>query len=150
MNVDGYHLKLRVNANGVDLNRNFPTKNWVPTFKEKKYFPGDKPNSEPEVQAIVKLLADYPPQKIITFHSLIPNQINFDGPGKALAEAMAHHNTYPVTQHIGYTTPGSLGAYAGSERSIPVITYELLEKIDPDTAWKESVEALVAAIRFEL
>ncbi|HLD73277.1 MAG TPA: DUF2817 domain-containing protein, partial [Bdellovibrionota bacterium] len=32
LNPDGFYLKTRVNANKVDLNRNFPTKNWSGKF----------------------------------------------------------------------------------------------------------------------
>jgi len=148
VNPDGYQLKIRVNANGVDLNRNFPTKDWAPKSSEKKYFPGKRAGSEPEVCAIMKLIGNLPPQKIISFHSLIPHQLNFDGPGRLLAEAMAQCNHYPVTSHIGYSTPGSLGAYAGTERNIAVVTYELPEKISPQNAWKESLEAIRMAIHF--
>lgn len=33
LNPDGMQLKTRTNSNGVDLNRNFPTKNWELTEK---------------------------------------------------------------------------------------------------------------------
>jgi len=150
VNPDGYQAKTRVNANKIDLNRNFPTKNWTSEAPEPKYNPGQKPNSEPEVQAMVKLIEDFFPQKIISFHSLIPHQLNTDGPAKALAEAMARLNGYPVTPNIGYPTPGSLGAYAGEERKIAMITYELPEKISSKKAWEGSLEAILEAIRFSL
>ena len=150
INPDGYEAKNRVNGHGVDLNRNFKTKDWVSTSKESRYYPGPHSDSEPETQALVKLIKEYPPKKIISFHSLIPHQINYDGPAKALAEAMSQKNNYPVTENIGYPTPGSLGSYAGIERNIPVITYELPEKITPREAWKESFEAILVAISYKL
>jgi len=148
VNIDGCLAKTRVNTNGVDLNRNFPTKNWSPDASEKKYFPGERANSEPEVRGIVKLIDDYPPKKIFTLHSLIPHQINYDGPAKALAEVMSKVNGYPVTDEIGYHTPGSLGEYAGEEKKIPVITYELPEKISPEKAWTDSLDAFLKAFRY--
>lgn len=150
VNPDGFSAKTRVNANGVDLNRNFPTKDWIATASQPRYHPGPKPNSEPEVQALVRLIDEKPPKKIISFHSLNPRQINYDGPAKKLAEAMAQLNGYPVTHTIGYPTPGSLGSYAGKEKNIVVVTYELAEKISVQQAWKESSEAIFEAIQFPL
>jgi len=147
VNPDGFGAKTRGNANGVDLNRNFPTKDWTPQASQPRYHPGPKPNSEPEVRAIVKLIEEKPPTKIISFHSLNPHQINYDGPAKKLAEAMAQFNGYPVSGSIGYPTPGSLGSYAGKEKNIAVITYELPEKISVQQAWKESSEAIFEAIQ---
>src|SRR3989338_768363 len=150
VNPDGYKNKTRVNSHKVDLNRNFPTKDWTKEALEPKYYPGPKPASEPEVRAILDLMDQFYPQKIISFHSLIPHQLNYDGPAKKLAEAMSCYNHYPVTDHIGYPTPGSLGNYAGQERNIALITYELPEKISKEKSWEESKEALLEAIRFVL
>ncbi|MBI3019202.1 MAG: murein peptide amidase A [Deltaproteobacteria bacterium] len=147
-NPDGFKNQTRVNAHKVDLNRNFPTKDWTSKASQPKYYPGPNPGSEPEVQAFVNLIQESKPHKIISFHSLNPHQINYDGPAHKLAHAMAKHNGYPVTEDIGYSTPGSLGSYAGREKKIAVITYELPEKISPEKAWKESVEAILEAIRF--
>lgn len=154
VNPDGYKNQTRVNANKVDLNRNFPTKDWVSKASQQsslvKYFPGHKAASEPETCAIIELIEKTKPTKIISFHSLIPHQLNYDGPAKELAYAMSRHNQYPVTENIGYPTPGSLGNFAGRERKIAVITYELPEKIDLKTAWKEAQEALKEVIFFSL
>ncbi len=38
---------------------------------------------------------------------------------------MSQETGYKITEDIGYPTPGSLGAYAGQERGIPTITYEI-------------------------
>ena len=51
--------------------------------------------------------------------------INVNGHCAAQAEVLRDITGYPIEQDIGYPTPGSLGTYAGMERNIPTITYEL-------------------------
>ena len=150
VNPDGYKNRTRVNANLCDLNRNLPSRDWKSSADQPRYYPGLAPASEPETQAIVDLIEQTRPKKIISFHSLTSNQINYDGPAQKLAQAMARHNLYPVTDDIGYPTAGSLGSYAGRDKNIAVITYELLEKISPDDAWSEALKALLEAIHFKL
>ena len=46
LNVDGFSRGTRVNGRGVDLNRNYPSRNWSPTHDKDRYFPGPSPGSE--------------------------------------------------------------------------------------------------------
>ena len=65
-NPDGLVRGTRGNANGVDLNRNFPTSNWRPDpvfYKSRAndardiaHSPGSAPASEPETRALLALL----------------------------------------------------------------------------------------------
>lgn len=148
VNPDGLVRGQRTNANGVDINRNFPTKNWRAHYSERRYCPGRNPASEPETKAITKLLTKYKPDKIITIHEPL-HMINYDGPAKQWANEMAKYNRYSVKPYIGYKTPGSLGSYAGKERHIPVISLEL-PRISIKNAWKRNREALLVAIISEI
>ncbi len=123
VNPDGFLNYERKNANGVDLNRNMPTKDWSKEYSEEKYFPGKKPNSEPESQQVVNIIEKYQPRCIISFHSWKP-MINYNGPALDHAEKIAADLDMVITDDIGYPTPGSLGTYAGHERKIPTITLE--------------------------
>ncbi|MBI2026541.1 MAG: DUF2817 domain-containing protein [Deltaproteobacteria bacterium] len=105
LNPDGLEAQTRVNASKVDLNRNFPSRYWSAHYELEKNYPGPKSASEPEVEAIVKLIEKYPPGVILSVHSWIP-QVNFDGPAEDLARVLSENNGYPVTSHIGYATPG--------------------------------------------
>ena len=60
LNVDGYRTGTRVNAHGVDLNRNLPSSNWESGARAAKYFPGNEALSEPENQFLVKLFNKFP------------------------------------------------------------------------------------------
>ena len=124
----------RVNNNGVDLNRNFPTKNWELTAKN-EYYGGPSPASEEETRFVINLVERYNPKVILTLHA--PYKIvNYDGPKSKnnlnIIEKISQIMKYPIEESIGYPTPGSFGTWAGIERRILTITLELDEKIEVD------------------
>ncbi len=125
LNPDGMQLKTRTNSNGVDLNRNFPTKNWELTEKN-EFFGGTSAGSEIETKFLMDTINEFKPQLILTLHA--PYKIvNYDGPAREISEKISEIIGYPVEESIGYPTPGSFGTYAGIEREIPAITLELDE-----------------------
>jgi len=125
INPDGvYHLS-RVNLNGVDLNRNMPTKDWNPKALDPKYPPGSSPGSEPETKALVKLLSGFKPTMIFSLHSFSNFMLNTNGDCEAVARAIQKVCGYKIEGSIGYPTPGSLGTYSGIEGSTPCLTYEI-------------------------
>ena len=69
LNVDGYRSQTRINAHGVDLNRNLPSSNWTEKARDDKYNPGKSALSEPENKYLVKLFEKFPPKFILTLHS---------------------------------------------------------------------------------
>lgn len=126
LNPDGKQLGRRTNSNGVDINRNFPTKNWELTEKD-NYFGGETPASEIETKFWAEVIEEYKPRLILTLHT--PYKIvNYDGPAKEVSEKISEIIGYPVEESIGYPTPGSFGTYAGVERNIPTITLEMDEE----------------------
>lgn len=125
LNPDGLANGIRTNANGVDLNRNFPTKNWELTPKN-EFFGGAEPASETETQFIINIIDEFKPETILTLHAPF-KVVNYDGPAAGLAEKISEIIKYPVEASIGYPTPGSFGTYAGIERNIKTITLELDE-----------------------
>ena len=118
---------VRKNLNGVDLNRNFPTKNWELGDKESNYYGGSNPNSEPETKFLVNLIEENNFDAIITIHSPYKT-VNYDGPAEKLANEASKILGYPVSSDIGYATPGSFGTYCGKERCIPTLTIEINEE----------------------
>jgi len=133
LNPDGMQNGTRTNANGVDLNRNFPTKNWGEDTSQagdnpQDYYGGISPASETETKFVIDIIEKYQPKIILTFHA--PYKIvNYDGPAQEIAQKISDIIGYPVEESIGYPTPGSFGTYCGVERNIPTITLELDEKI---------------------
>lgn len=128
VNPDGVASKTRVNSNGVDINRNFPTKNWELTEKN-EFFGGEKPMSEIETKFLVDVIEQTKPNLILTLHAPF-KVVNYDGDAQEVAENISEIIGYPVEASIGYPTPGSFGTWAGIEHEIPTITLELDEEID--------------------
>ena len=119
----------RVNCNGVDLNRNFPTKNWELSIKN-EYFGGDFPASEIETQFIINTVERYNPKIILSLHAPY-KVVNYDGLKIGnVVEKISQIMDYPIEESIGYPTPGSFGTWAGIEKGILTITLELDENIE--------------------
>lgn len=126
LNPDGMAQNIRTNANGVDLNRNFPTKNWELTEKN-EFFGGESAGSEIETKFMTEIIEKYNPELILTLHAPF-KVVNYDGDAKEISEKISKIINYPVEPSIGYPTPGSFGTYTGIERKIPTITLELDEE----------------------
>jgi len=140
-NPDGMARNSRFNANGVDLNRNFPASNRVNDKQS-----GATALSEPEARVIKQLIEQYSPDRIVSIHQPLAC-IDYDGPGTTLAVRMAQYCNLRV-KRLG-PKPGSLGSYVGVDLGIPIITFEMLQDdsgLDSDTLWRRYGRALIAAI----
>lgn len=118
----------RLNAHGVDLNRNFDTRGWGEesraywvkrTGQDPRRFPGAEAGSEPETRWVAEVIERFRPHAIISVHAPY-NLLDFDGPPMPRPNRLGSLRL----SYLG-TFPGSLGRYAGMERNIPVITIEL-------------------------
>jgi len=121
-NPDGYEANTRRNARGIDINRNFPTKD----FGSGEEKPGwTEPASEPETRAILEVVERFKPYLIITLHEAL-SCVNYNSElAVPFAERMSEICGLEVKGDIGYPCPGSMGTYYGWERDLPVITLEL-------------------------
>ena len=149
VNPDGYQVRRRRNAAGVDINRNFPTADWVTGPRRSRFYPGPKPASEPETRAIMALVEHGAPAGIVAIHSISRHRFcnNYDGPGRGLAMTLAKCNGYPIRSSIGYATPGSFGTWAGRERGLPTVTLELASHHSTRRCWADNRDALLAICR---
>jgi hypothetical protein len=143
LNPDGGEAGARSNVAGVDLNRNFPARNFEPSAAT-----GPHPLSEPESRAFAALLAEVEPHLVVVCHSWNNRHfINYDGPAAALARRFAALSGYPLVPSTSFAaTPGSLGSWVGIDRGIPILTIEWLKGKDPREAWAETRAAALAVI----
>lgn len=136
LNVDGYAKRTRVNARGVDLNRNYPSQDWSGEARAERYFPGPSPGSEIEIQGIVELVETCRPRLLIHCHSWKPCIVGTGPFSKRDAERLGASSGYEVIDEIGYPTPGSLSRYGWHDKQIPVICIEEQEGLaDLSTVW---------------
>lgn len=117
----------RVNAHGIDLNRNFPTPNWQQeaprywarvTRSDPRRYPGKAPISEPESRWVYDTIERFKPDVIISVHAPF-GVLDFDGP------ATPPQRFGRLVYHRVGVYPGSLGNYSGLHKEIPVVTIEL-------------------------
>lgn len=152
LNPDGLlrppRMSQRMNANGVDLNRNFPSPGWDPealkyweerTRRNKRRYPGPAALSEPESRWLVEQLDTFKPDAVISIHA--PHGIvDFDGP------RIPPQRLGPLDLRLLGTYPGSMGRYIGIHRGIPLLTVELESAFamprgdDLDTIWEDTLQ----------
>lgn len=169
VNPDGFFARprKRVNSHGVDVNRNFSTRDWnahaLASWKNKfrsdpRRFPGPRPRSEPETLFQEDLIHQFRPQKVLSIHAPL-NFMDYDGPtAMSLAQFPSEYvrvclklrsRLRAITS--GYF-PGSLGNFAGHERGIPTLTLEL-PSADPRRAeryWKLFSRGIHTMIEFQV
>jgi len=126
-NPDGWEQKTRQNANGVDLNRNFPSKDWeelalkwwkTKKRKDPRRYPGPSAASESETKCYIAHIEEFDPDFIISIHTPL-GLLDFDGP-KIPAPKFK-----PLPWQSLGTYPGSLGRYMWKDKNVPVLTIEL-------------------------
>lgn len=129
VNPDGFltDKPTRMNANGVDLNRNFPTPDWhqeAPQYwikrtgRDPRRYPGEQPLSEPESRWVNEEIARFDPDVVISVHAPF-GVLDFDGPVQP-PRKFGRLVFTPVGVY-----PGSLGNYSGMHKKVPIITIEL-------------------------
>lgn len=140
-NPDGSVRSQRYNANGVDINRNFPADNRQNIARY-----GITALSEPESKIIYDLINKYKPARIITIHQPYAC-IDYDGPAELVAQSMTRYCDLPL-KRVG-ALPGSLGSFAGVTSNIPIVTLELTDWDNwrsANSLWNRYGKSLLAAI----
>lgn len=149
LNPDGFVKKTRTNAHRVDVNRNFPTKDWdeaaVKNWKTQlksnpRRNPGTIAGSEPETKCALKHIEDFQPDFIVSVHTPL-KVLDFDGPAVKPAPKF---DLLPW-KSLGHY-PGSLGRYMWFERQTPVLTTELSDRLPKDYRAFDKLQDLIGKL----
>jgi len=135
INPDGSAARTRTNARGVNLNRNFPTDNWVKSIKDTDgTHPsggGESPLSEPEAAALANLTVSYRPRLLLSFHAV--GGLAIGDPGGYSAGYAAKYaslvgyrdGTSSSSTNFDYNVTGAYEDWTYRNQGIPSIVVEL-------------------------
>lgn len=149
LNPDGVKYKTRTNANKIDINRNFPTKDWTvgaienwkrTTKSNPRRYPGVEAASEPETKCALYHLEDFQPDFVVSVHTPL-KVLDFDGPKVSPPPKF----DYLPWRSLG-NYPGSLGRYMWLERQTPVLTMELKENLPPNLSPFERLQDIIGSL----
>jgi len=165
VNPDGVFRNARTNEKRVDLNRNFPTKDWsnkahqewIAQGRQRRRYPGDYPLDQPETKFQKMLLDSFNPTKILSIHAPL-NHLDYDGPS---INDQRFKSEY-VKQCLSFKTelkasstgvfPGSLGNYAGKDLGIATLTLELpsAHANQVKKYWEQFLPSIETFIEYEI
>lgn len=146
VNPDGSVANTRANSQGVDLNRNYPARNFVASSSN-----GSRPLDQPEACALHDLVVAERPQLVIVAHAWRGDHfINYDGPAERHAQLFSQLSGYRVKPSDKIApTPGSLGSWIGRTLGTPILTLEYERGAESRAVWLDTRDAILAVILAE-
>lgn len=156
VNPDGYAKNQRVNANGINLNRNFPANNWKAAIKEPSgtILPqggGSSPLSEPESAALASYTQGLRPLVVMSYHSYAGVAVANDAGGSrslantyALKAGYIAKNNDTIGNTFAYDTTGAYEDWLNDKLGISCVLVELATSYDDEFSRNKSAMWMVA------
>ena len=161
MNPDGearaHGVDGRVNNNGVDLNRNFPSDNWVEEWDRDGcwiYRPttgGLYAGSEPETRSVISFIRSHKIEALISYHSdalgVFPGGVPWTEDSKRLAKQLSKVTDYPYPPiDTGCAYTGTLADWAVENGVGAAVDMELRDHKNTD--FQKNLKALQVFLNF--
>jgi beta-N-acetylhexosaminidase len=144
VNPDGVRRGTRQNARGVDLNRNFGRR-WAGGGRPfDTYYPGPRPFSEPESQAVRRLVRRLRPDVTIWYHQHMRLVDESWGADSRLARAYARRVGLPARRlplSHGYATSWENTTFPGTSAFVVELP---AGPLSPASAWRHARAVLAA------
>jgi murein peptide amidase A len=149
-NPDGLAWGTRGNHAGVDLNRNFPARDWSERPPEHHFTRSDpqdvllsagpEPASEPETRALIELVGALRPRALLCVHAPLGSVL--DPEQSSLARWLSRRTELPLKRRVPSPTPGLLDTWAREATGAQAVTLEL-PVISKDRALRHFLPVLV-------
>jgi hypothetical protein len=147
-NPDGRRRGRGTNAHNVALDKNFPTASWRQASSTDRKTPGALSDCEPETRALVDLLTNLKPDRVIVLSTAAgPSSVTFAGPADTLARQVAiEANARLVPIDLSTAPSGSLLTLTGVDQQIPTLVIGFVPRAKIDDIWSDNRRALLTAI----
>lgn len=149
-NPDGRKSGQRGNGNGVHLDRNFFSSDWRKLAEGAHWISGQQPESEPETRALLELISDIRPERLILLSADERPWLEAAGPAEHLAQQLAGGSGLPLHAMNAAPLSGSLTRLAGTDRGIPTVKIYLPRHKTAEANWATHKAAVMLAIEGRL